>query len=224
MGVANPLSLARARALFASITGVIGDFSARIIKADQPGFFRRDHIGFNVFESGGVISVEEDDGPSISKNGINKFITLYDGLFLPAQNPIFEADIKVEGVSDVSYEVGFGDKDYNDIIAFYYDTNAYGISNWHVIWNAWVDDIELTAANSADGNDHPPNTLDFEKLRIEVVSATSIKFYIDDVLVYTATNNINTSPLPAQINIFGYNIQRLSLFFRHVLARQNAFL
>lgn len=222
MSVENPLSLAKAQTLFAAIAGVVGDFSARIFKADQPGFFRRDHIGFQIFKTTGSININ-DTSPFISASGVDNFITLFDGLFLPAQNPVFEADIKPNTVTDVSFEVGFGDENYNDIIAFYFDTFSYATPNWHVIWNAWGNDVELTAANSADGNAHPPNTSAFQKLRIEVDSGTSIKFYIDDVLVYTATTNINVLPLPAQINIYVFAVGVKRLFFRHVLARQNAF-
>ena len=222
MSVRNPLSLARAQALFAAIAGVVGDFSARIFKADQPGFFRRDHIGFENFNNGGIVSVDSN-GPKLQANGVNKYITLYDGLFHPSQNPIFEAVVKASTVTDVSYEVGFGDKDYNDIAAFYFDTGSYAGPNWHVIWDAWGVDNELTAGNSLDGQAHPPNTSAFEKLRVEIVSGTSIMFYIDDVLVFSSTRDIPSSPLPAQVNIFTYALGFKTLSFREVLARQNAF-
>lgn len=210
MGVENPLSLAKAQALFAAIAGVVGDFSARIFKNNNPGFYTRDlqDMDLDPASTGDLRMGNVSDFPHMFAENTNKFVTLTRGLFLPLQNPVFECTYIVDRTGTSSYLFGFGDKDFNDVIAFYWDTGV-GHSNWHVTWNAFADDVELSAANSTDGNNHVPNTAALEKLRIEVTSATSIKFYIDDVLVYTATTNINTDSIPVFLGNLNYSIGRL---------------
>jgi len=86
-----------------------------------------------------------------------------------------------------------------------------GSLNWHV-WaslGTTQTSVELTAANSLDGQAKPGASAGYQRLRIEVLPKSGmlqdVLYYIDDVLVYKITDMVFTSATEMQVGLSSKN-------------------